>query len=198
MLAEDLLGLGQGGALGGGDQVLLGHHVVDELGHIGLKLHVAVGDDTDETAVVADGHAGDAVLGHQPVGLGQGVARAQPERVGDNAVLTALDHVHLLSLLADGHILMDDADAALPGDGDGHAVLGDGIHGGADQRNIQMNFTGQAGVQINVGGQHITGSRDEQHVIKGQPLLDKLLSGVLIDHTQTTPFPPRLRGCVLL
>ena len=132
VLAEDLLGLGQGGALGRGDQVLLGHHVVDELVHVGLELHVPVGDDADELTVVADGHAGDAELGHQLVRLGQGVAGSQPEGVGDDPVLGALHHVHLLGLLADGHIFMDDADAALPGDGDGHAVLGDGIHGGAD------------------------------------------------------------------
>ena len=83
---------------------------------------------------------------------------------------------------------MDDADAALPGDGDGHAVLGDGIHGGADQRDVQMDLAGQAGVQIDVGGQHIAGSGDEQHIVKGQSLLDKLLSGVLIDHTQNNSF----------
>ncbi len=109
--------------------------------HVGLELHVAVGDDADELSIVADGHAGDAVLGHQLIRLGQGVAGGQPEGVGDNAVLAALDHVHLLGLCADGHILVDDADAALTGDGDGHAVLGDGIHGGAHQRDIQREFS---------------------------------------------------------
>ena len=48
------------------------------------------------------------------VGLGQSVAGRQPEGVGDHAVFAALDHIHLLGLGADGHILMDDADAALP------------------------------------------------------------------------------------
>ena len=50
----------------------------------------------------------------------------------------------------DGHILMDDADAALPGDGDGHAVLGDGVHGGAHHRDIQLDLLGQLSVQIDV------------------------------------------------
>lgn len=75
-LAQDLFGLVQRGALLGGDQVLLGHHVVDEPIHIGLELQVTVGDDTDELALVADGHAGDVVLGHEGVCLTQGVAGA--------------------------------------------------------------------------------------------------------------------------
>ena len=170
VLAEDLLGLGQGGALGGGDQVFLGHHVVDELVHVGLELHVA------------DGHAGDAELGHQLVRLGQGVAGSQPEGVGDDPVLGALHHVHLFGLLADRHIFMDDANAALPGDGDGHAVLGDGIHGGADQGDIQPDLLRQLGVQVHVGGQHVAGRWDQQHIVKGEALLDELLGGVLIDH----------------
>ena len=96
VLAQDLLGLGQSSSFGGGDQVLLGHHVVDELAHVGLKLHITISDDADELAVVADGHTGDAVLGHQLVGLSQSVAGSQPEGIGDNAVLRALDHIHLL------------------------------------------------------------------------------------------------------
>ena len=113
---------------------------------------------------------------------------SQPEGVGDDAVLAALDHVHLLGLLADGHILVDDADAALTGDGDGHAVLGDGIHGGADKRDIQPDLLGQLGVQVDVGGQHVAGRGDQQHVVKGEALLDKLLGGVLIDHSSQLLF----------
>ena len=182
VLAQDLLGLGQSSSLGGGDQVLLGHHVVDELAHIGLKLHITVGDDADELAVVADGHTGDAVLGHQLVGLSQSVAGSQPEGIGDNAVLRALDHIHLLSLLADGHILMDDTDTTLTGDGNGHAVLGNGIHGGADEGDIQTDLFRQLGVKVHVGGQHIAGRRNEQNIIKGEALLQELLRSILIDH----------------
>ena len=95
------------------------------------------------------------------------VAGGQPEGVGDDAVLAALDHVHLLRLGADGHILVDDADAALTGDGDGHAVLGDGIHGGAHQGMLSLTLLGELGVQIDVCGQDVALRRDEQHVVEG-------------------------------
>jgi hypothetical protein len=77
---------------------------------------------------------------------------------------------------------MNDADAALPGDGDGHAVLGDRIHRRAHERDIQRDLFGQPGFQVDVGGQHVAGRWDEQHVVKGESLLDKLLGGVLIHH----------------
>ena len=133
---EDLLGLLQRGALLCGDQVVLSHHVIDQLAHIGLELHIPVGDDADELSVVADGYAGDLILGAQLIRLGQRMAGGQPEGVCDDAVLTALDHIHLLGLCPDGHVLVDDADTPFPGDGDGHAVLGNGIHGGAHQRDV--------------------------------------------------------------
>ena len=192
--AEDLLGLGQGGTLGSGDQVLLGHHVVDELAHIGLELHVAVCDDADELAVVADGHAGDAELGHQLIRLRQGVAGGQPEGICNDPVLRALDHIHLLSLLADGHIFVDDPDPALTGDGDGHAVLCHGIHGGADQRDIQTDLLRQLGVQVHVGGQNIAGRGDQQNIVKGEPLLEELLCGILVDHKLQLLFLPPARA----
>ena len=122
-------------------------------------------------------------LGHQLVRLGQGVAGGQPEGVGDDPVLRALDHVHLLGLLADGHILVDDADAPLPGDGDGHAVLGDRVHSGADEGDVQADLLGQLGVQVHVGGQDVAGRGDQQHIVKGQALFHKLPGGVLVDHT---------------
>ena len=169
-MAQDLLGFFQGGAFFGGDQVFLGHHIVNEPIHIGLELQVTVGDDADELALVADGHAGDVIFSHEGVGLAQGVAGSQPEGVGDDAVFRALDHVHLLCLGGDGHILMNDADAAFSGNGDGHAILGNGVHCGGHHRNIQLDFFGQLSVQINIHRMDLAFCRNQQNVIKSEPL----------------------------
>ena len=67
---------------------------------------------------------------------------------------------------------MDHADAALAGDGNGHAVLGDGVHGGTHDRDVQLDFLCQACGQIHVGGEHIALRGNEQHIVKGQPLAD--------------------------
>ena len=173
-LTQNGLGLVQGGAHEPGDQPLLGHDLVHAAGHVGLKLHVAVGDDADELAVlVHDGHAGDAELCHQGVRVAEGVLGREGEGIGDDAVFGALDHIHLLGLLVDGHVLVDDADAALPGDGDGHAVLGDGIHGGADDRDVQLDLVGELRGEIHVRGEHVALGRDQKHIVKGQAFAHK-------------------------
>ena len=133
MPAQDLLGLCQCGTFRCSDQILLGHHAVDQLGHIGLKFHIPVGNDANQLPVVADRHAGNLILGAQFVRLRQRVAGSQPERICNNAILTALDHVHLLSLSLNGHILVDDADTALPCHGYGHAVFRHGSLPGQSQ-----------------------------------------------------------------
>ena len=122
------------------------------------------------------------------------MAGGQPEGICNDPVLRALDHIHLLSLLADGHIFVDDPDPALTGDGDGHAVLRHGIHGGADQRDIQTDLLRQLGVQVHVGGQNIAGRGDQQNIVKGEPLLEELLCGILVDHKLQLLFLPPARA----
>ena len=44
-------------------------------------------------------------------------------------------------------VLVDDAHAAVLRHGDGHVALGDGVHGGGDQRDIQADPAGEAGAR---------------------------------------------------
>ena len=77
---------------------------------------------------------------------------------------------------------MDDAEAAFPGHGDGHAAFGDGIHGGADERGIEVDIPGQAGTDIDIGGQHIAVGRHHQDVIEGECLRQKFGIVIGIQH----------------
>ena len=73
----------------------------------------------------------------QLVELGDGGVRADGHRVGDHAGLGALDATHLLSLILDGQVAVEDAHAALAGHGDRHLSLGDRVHRRAQQRRGQ-------------------------------------------------------------
>ena len=55
MLVEDVLGLLEGGANRDGDEVLLGHHVVDGNVGAGDEAEIAVGENADEAAFAGDG-----------------------------------------------------------------------------------------------------------------------------------------------
>ena len=132
VLVEDLLGLLQGGADGDGDEVLLGHHVVDGDVGAGDEAEVAVGEDADQLPVAGDGDAGDLEAAHEFERVGDGLLGRDGDGVDDHAGFGALDLVDLAGLLLDGEVAMDDADAALLGHGDGQARLGDGVHGGRD------------------------------------------------------------------
>ncbi len=67
---------------------------------------------------------------------------------------------------------MDDADAALLGHGDRQARLGDGIHGGGNQRDVQGNFAGQLGRKVDILGQHIGVRRYQQNVVECKGFLN--------------------------
>jgi hypothetical protein len=50
------------------------------------------------------------------------------DRILDQAVDVVFDAADLGELLALGHVVMDEAEAAVEGHGDGHARFGDGVH----------------------------------------------------------------------
>ena len=176
---QQRLGFLQSDALRGGNEVIFGHHFPDGDIEAGHELEVAVGDDAHQLAIgIADGDAADMELAHQAVGIADEVFRREEKGIIDDTVFAALDAIHLIGLLANGHILMNDADAALPGHGDGHAAFGNGIHGGTDERSIEVNIPGQTGAHIDIGGQHCAVGRYHQDIIEGESLRQEL--GVVI------------------
>jgi hypothetical protein len=63
---------------------------------------------------------------------------------------------------------VNDADAALLGQRDGQVRLGDRVHGGADDGNIQGNLAGKRGARIGLGGHDTAAGRLEQDVIESE------------------------------
>ena len=172
MPVQDVLGLVEGRADRHRDQVLLGHHVGDGLLGVGLEAEVAVGQDADQAAflaaVVGDRHAGNPVVRHQLERLVDAVRRRERDRVDDHAALRALDAVHFGRLVLDREVLVDDAEAALLGHGDGHRRLGDRIHGGAQKRHVERDVAGEPRGHVDLRRQHARIARHQQHVVEGE------------------------------
>src|SRR5436190_581330 len=142
MLVHELHRLGPARPLAHGDELLLRRHdVLHRLVELGLEPEIAVGDDADDLAAVLEHRkTGDLVLllerdhfAHRHVGR-------NGHRVAQHTRLEALYLRDLGRLLPDAKVLVDDADAAFLRHGDGKARLGDRIHGGRDQRNVELEL----------------------------------------------------------
>ena len=78
----------------------------------------------------------------------------QEERVDYDAMLAALDLVNLTGLLLDRHVLMYYAQTALTRYGYGQTRVGDGVHGGAYQRYVELYPLGKLYGSIDFARQH--------------------------------------------
>ena len=166
---QQFLGLLQRGAHGSGDQVLAGHDLADGAGIVRLEPQVAVGQDAHQLLSTGDGHAADAVAGHQRLRVPDQMFGREIKRIGDHAVLAALDLVNLRGLLLDRHVFMNDAQTAFPGHGDGQTGVRHRIHGGGQKRHVQLDGGSQHRGGVHVARQHVAFTRNEQHVVEREP-----------------------------
>ena len=111
---------------------------------------------------------------HQRQGVGQGGVGSDGDGIDHHAAFKALHPAHLLGLFLDAQILVDHAHAAGLGHGDGQARLGDGVHGGGNQGNAQLDRLGEAGAGIDLAGKDFGGAGHQQDIVEGQGFADGL------------------------
>ena len=168
VLVEDELGFLKRGADGDGDEVFLGHHVANGNVAAGFKAEVAVGEDADQLFAARNGHAGNLIAAHHFEGVGDELIGPDGDGVDNHAALRALHLVDLAGLVNNGEITMHDADAALLRHGNGHARLGDGIHGRGEQRSVERNSACELGLRAHLRGHDVAVGRNQQHIVEGQ------------------------------
>src|SRR6266446_2064068 len=166
VLLENFFGFVESGADGDGDEIVLGHHLADELRMIFFEAEVAVGEDACKASAARDGEAGDAVLGHDVERLAKGNVGRDGDRVDDHAGFGALDAVHFLELAVDGEIAVDDADATLTGNADGEARFGNRVHSGGGERNVDGQLAGEFRGGVNFGRQDGGSARSDENVVE--------------------------------
>lgn len=64
-------------------------------------------------------------------------------------------------------VAVDDGGAAEGSHGDGHGCLGDGVHGGGDARDGELDVTGQAGREVDSVGGEVDVMREKYHIVVG-------------------------------
>ena len=183
MLPDDVVGLFEGGGVGGGDQLVEGGHEVGDLlraVHPGDPV-VAAGDDAQQLpvggAVVGDGDgvvAGDRL---QVEDVLQGGVGPDVGIGGDIPRLIRLDPGDHSRLVLDRLGAVDKGDAALSGQGDCHLLAGDRLHDCRNQRDVHhqraflfpLAVLDDRGAEADVGRDTIGRgkARDQQVFAKG-------------------------------
>ena len=152
-----------------GDQIVLGHHLLDPARHVALEAQVAVGNDPDQGVVRHhDRDTPDPVLLHQHQRIPHGIILADGDRIVDHAVFGALHLAHLGCLFGNSHILVDHADTACPGDRDRHIGLGHRVHSRRNDRRIDLNVARKTRSNADFTGKNFRIARDEQHIVESQ------------------------------
>ena len=157
-----------------GDQLVAGHQLGDRLARVVGEAHVAVGDDADQPLRAGLDHrdAGDAVVGHQLQRVGQRLVGPDGDGVHHHAGLEFLDLAHLVRLLGNAEIAVDDAEPARLRHGDGKRALRHRIHRRRDERNAEAHLAREPGPGICLGGEDRRGRRNQQDVVKSERLSD--------------------------
>jgi len=144
VLVQQLAGFVLVGAFLDRDQTLFRrHHITDGSFQTVFKAHVTGRHDADQVAIVQYRNAGDVVLAGQFKQFTYRGISLDGDRLFNHACFETLDLANFMSLLLDGHVLVDDADTAFLSHGNCQTGFSYGVHCGGNQRNIQFNATGQ-------------------------------------------------------
>ena len=121
------------------DEISVGHQRGDRLlDPVAAETKIAVGENPDQAAVgIRDRDTGDVVARHQLERSSDRSVGRQRHRFDDHPRLRALDLVDLRNLVLDREVPVKDPEPALAGERDRQPSLGDRVHRGRDDRNLE-------------------------------------------------------------
>ncbi len=153
------------------ESLLRRHHRRYRRIEIGFEAKVAVRHDADGLLALDDRHAGDLHRLGEVDDLADRHVRRHGNRVAHDAALVFLDQQDLVRLLLDGHVPVNDADAAFLGQRDREPGLGDRVHGRRNERNVELDAGGEVGRQVDFARQHIRVVRLQEYIVERQCFL---------------------------
>ena len=115
--------------------------------------------------LTSDGDTGKSVLLLDPTNVSYGVRGLHDNGIQDESVLVALDLADHLGLLLSRAVVVDDTTASEEGHEDGHVALGDSVHGGRHERELQRDALGDLGVEDDLVSRESDVSREDKEVI---------------------------------
>ena len=136
-----------------------------------------MGDDAECLAVAYHGNARDVLGARELDHLADRLLGPYGDRVVDDAALETFHARDVARLGLDGHVLVDDADAALLGDRDCKPVLRDRVHRRGDHREVQPDAARELRAQVHLVRQDLRVGRHEENVVEGESFLEDAQHG---------------------
>jgi hypothetical protein len=156
-----------------GDELALGgHDGLDLLVELGFKPQVSVGHDTHDFVALQNGESRDLVLLLKRDHVANRHFGRYGHRVPQDSRFEALDLGDLGRLRLGRQVLVHDADPALLGDRDRQSRLCHRIHCRRYERDVQLERSGEAGLEGNIARQNARVGGKEENVVEGQRHLD--------------------------
>jgi hypothetical protein len=138
---------------------------------VALEAQVTLGDDTHQALVTDDRQTRNpALLGERDNIPDQRVGRNR-DRVLDDATLVFFHAGDLCRLLLDRQVLVHDPEAAFLCDCNRQSRLGNRVHGGRNQRNIELDFARQASPQLRLVRKNFRFCRHQQYIVESEGFL---------------------------
>ena len=154
-------------------EIVPGHQLADRLGGVFGEAHVAVRQDADQLARILDhGDAADLVPLHQHLRVGQRGGGQDGDGVDDHAAFEPFHGADRIGLLLDAQVPVQHADAAQLRHDDRHVGFRHRVHGGRQDRDVQLDRARDLRAGVRLAGQHIGFGGLQQHVVKGEAKAD--------------------------
>jgi len=164
-------GVGLELALVDGEQLGAGRHALGDAAGLVTFADGGAGEEADEFAGgVEDREGAEAVF--LEFDEGEDVADELVGRDGDGvldeAVDVALHAGEFFDLVLGRHVVVEQAETAVEGHGDGHARLSDGVHVGGHDRDGELEGLGEGGAGVGVLGEDVRVEGREGDVVEGE------------------------------
>ena len=189
MLMQDFAGLFEAGPFRRRDQFVPLH----DLGHLeiqaGLEPEIAIRQDANQFLILGDGDARDAVLGHQLVGVADGLIRRDRDRIQNHSAFGFLDPVDFRRLIGGAQDPVNDADSPFTRHGDRQPRFCDRVHCGADDGDIDLDVPREVRADIDFAGQDAGFRWHQNHIV-----IRESEAWFFLEHSPPWPGPSGLLG----
>ena len=156
VLLKNLSSCCQVGLLMGSNKILRSHHLIYLFVEMTLETQVTICYNTNQMVfVINNRNTTNMIVMHHIKSILHCASATNSDWIVNHSILGTLYNGHLACLLLNRHVLVDNTDTSLTSYGYGHRRLGNSIHSGCYEWNVQLDITRELGFQLYLFRQYL-------------------------------------------